>query len=300
LGVLKKVKVFARVLPSQKLRISRILQGAGEIVAMTGDGVNDAPALKGADIGIAVNSGTEVAKESSDMILLDNNFSVIVRAIEEGRRIVDNLKKIISFLLSTSFGEIFIIVAALAFGLPLPILPAQILWINIVEEGAMNFAFAFEPKEGDVMKRRPHLLSSRNVLTPEVKKLIFTVGVITGVSTVIIYFFLLRLGLPIEEVRTMIFAVLALDSIFFSLSFKSLRTPIWKIDIFSNKYLILSMFISITLLFGALALEPLRELLRLVPLSLKGISFLFIVGIFNLLTIEVAKFLLFKSSKGNL
>jgi len=164
----------------------------------------------------------------------------------------------------------------------------------------MNFAFAFEPKEGDVMKRRPHLLSSRNVLTPEVKKLIFTVGVITGVSTVIIYFFLLRLGLPIEEVRTMIFAVLALDSIFFSLSFKSLRTPIWKIDIFSNKYLILSMFISITLLFGALALEPLRELLRLVPLSLKGISFLFIVGIFNLLTIEVAKFLLFKSSKGNL
>jgi Ca2+-transporting ATPase len=300
LGVLKKVKVFARVLPSQKLRISRILQGAGEIVAMTGDGVNDAPALKGADIGIAVNSGTEVAKESSDMILLDNNFSVIVRAIEEGRRIVDNLKKIISFLLSTSFGEIFIIVAALAFGLPLPILPAQILWINIVEEGAMNFAFAFEPKEGDVMKRRPHLLSSRNVLTPEVKKLIFTVGVITGVSTVIIYFFLLRLGLPIEEVRTMIFAVLALDSIFFSLSFKSLRTPIWKIDIFSNKYLILSMFISITLLFGALALEPLRELLRLVPLSLKEISFLFIVGIFNLLTIEVAKFLLFKSSKGNL
>jgi P-type Ca2+ transporter type 2C len=297
LMMLGQVKVFARVLPSQKLRISRVLQGSGEIVAMTGDGVNDAPALKGAHIGIAVESATEIAKDSSDLILIDNSFSVIVRAIEEGRRIMDNIKKIVSYLLATSFGEIFVIAGALAFALPLPILPAQILWINILEEGVMNFAFAFEPKEKGLMKRNPGGLYSQRILTPDIKKLIFTIGLITGLLAILIYFFLLKIGLPIEEIRTIIFAVLALDPIFFALSLKSLKDPIWRINIFSNKYLILSVLLSTTLLVGALSLEPLRELLRLTPLHFGEIMLLLGVGIFNLFLIEISKFFIFRKDR---
>jgi len=294
LEVLGQVKVFARILPSQKLRISKVLQKSGEVVAMTGDGINDAPALRGADIGIAVNSGTEVAKESSDIILLNNSFSVIVSAIEEGRRIMSNLRKIVGFLLSTSFGEVFVIAGALSLSLPLPILPAQILWINIMGEGFMNFAFAFEPKEKDLMKRNPRELSSKHLLSSEIKKMIFVIGLVTGLLAILVYLLFLRLGLPIEEIRTMVFAVLALDPIFFAFSFKNLRLPIWKIDLFSNKFLILSVLLSFILLFGVLSFEPLRNLLRLVPLSLKEIGFLMGVGIFNLFLIEVSKFFIFR------
>jgi len=299
LEVLGQVKVFARILPSQKLRISKVLQKSGEVVAMTGDGINDAPALRGADIGIAVNSGTEVAKESSDIILLNNSFSVIVSAIEEGRRIMSNLRKIVGFLLSTSFGEVFVIAGALSLSLPLPILPAQILWINIMGEGFMNFAFAFEPKEKDLMKRNPRELSSKHLLSSEIKKMIFVIGLVTGLLAILVYLLFLRLGLPIEEIRTMVFAVLALDPIFFAFSFKNLRLPIWKIDLFSNKFLILSVLLSFILLFGVLSFEPLRNLLRLVPLSLKEIGFLMGVGVFNLILIEIAKFFIFRG-KSNL
>lgn len=297
LEALMRVKVFARVLPSQKLRISKVLKKAGEIVAMTGDGINDAPALKGAHIGIAIGSGTEVAKDAADIILLNDSFSIIVSAIEEGRRIMDNLKKIISFLFSTSFGEIFVIAGALLFALPLPVLPAQILWINIVEEGVMNFAFAFEPKEGDVMKRNPKSNSAQNILTSNLKKLIMIVGITTGLFAIFIYVILLRIGYPIEEIRTMIFAILALDPIFFSLSFKSLRAPIWKINIFSNRYLLVAMTISFFLLIVALLFAPLQKLLSLVPLSKGEFGFLLIVGIFNLFLIEIAKYFVFRRKK---
>jgi Ca2+-transporting ATPase len=297
LEALMRVKVFARVLPSQKLRISRVLKKAGEIVAMTGDGINDAPALKGAHIGLAVGSGTEVAKDAADIILLNNSFSIIVSAIEEGRRIMDNLKKIISFLFSTSFEEIFVIAGALLFALPLPVLPAQILWINIVEEGVMNFAFAFEPKEKDIMKRDPKSNSAQNILTATLRKLILTVGITSGLFAIFIYVILLKMGMPIEKIRTMIFAILALDPIFFSLSFKSLRTPVWKINLFSNRYLLVSMTISFLLLISALTFGPLQKLLSVVPLSRGEFGFLFIVGILNLFLIEIAKYFVFRRKK---
>ncbi|MFC1730680.1 cation-translocating P-type ATPase, partial [candidate division KSB1 bacterium] len=162
---INRVPVFARVLPEQKLHIARVLKDHNEIVAMTGDGVNDAPALQSADIGVAVGSGTEVAKAASDIILINNSFSIITSAIKEGRRIIDNLKKIVSYLLSTSFSEIFVIGGALAVGAPLPLLPGQILWANIVEEGFMSFAFAFEKSENGVMTRSPRESLSKRILT---------------------------------------------------------------------------------------------------------------------------------------
>ena len=213
---LRKINVFARMNPNQKLRVSRELKRMGEIIAMTGDGINDAPALRNADVGMAVESGTEVAKESADLVLLDNSFSVIVFAVEEGRRIIDNLKKITAYLLSTSFSEVFVVAGALLFGLPLPVLASQILWINIVEEGFMNFAFVFEPGEKDLMERDPRSQRTRNILTGPLKQMILIVSFVTGVFLLALFWFLNQFNLSIEEIRTIMFVALSIDSIFFA------------------------------------------------------------------------------------
>ncbi len=294
LNALKTTDVFARVLPSQKLRIAKLLKSDGQIVAMTGDGINDAPALRSADIGIALGSGTEVAKEASDMVLINNGFNVIVNSIEEGRRILDNLKKIVAYLLSTSFSEIFVVGGALIIGAPLPLLPAQILWTNILEEGFMNFAFAFEPKEDDLMKRDPRDSSMKSILTPNLKKLIMIIAITTGVILMLLYFFLLYLKLPIEEIRTFMFIALSIDSIFFSFSIKNLHKPIWKIKLFSNKYLLVSLSISVVMLIASLTVPPLQELLSLSPPSMSEFGLIVVLAVMNLTVIELAKYLIFE------
>jgi len=292
---LEKIDVFARVLPHQKMRIIKAWQARGEVVAMTGDGVNDAPALKHADIGIALGSGTEVAKEASDIILLNNGFSIIVYAIEEGRRILDNLRKIIAYLLSTSFSEIVLIGTAVILGFPLPVLPAQILWINIIQEGFMNFAFTFEPKEKDLMKRNPKTKSPKKILTPKLKKMIFIVTLVTSALLTALYFFFINyFSYSIEKIRTIMFVAISVSSIFFAFSFKNLKRPIWKIKIFSNKYLIFAFLASFVLLITSLFVPILQKLLSLVTLSFKEILMLLAFGLINLFVIEVVKYFLFE------
>jgi P-type Ca2+ transporter type 2C len=294
---LQKVNIFSRMLPEQKLRIVRLLRSDGEIVAMTGDGINDAPALRSANIGIAVGSGTEVAQEASDIILLNNSFSIIVSAIEEGRKIIDNLKKILSYLLSTSFAEVFIIVGALIFGVPIPLLPAQILWANIIEEGFMSFAFAFEKKDKNLMKRNPRSSQSKNILTPTIKKFILIIGVVTGVILTGLYFLLLKMGVSIDTARTMMFVAISIDSMFFTFSLKSFDTPLHKINIFSNKFLIVAFIFSLALLIMAISFSPLRTLLSLTTLTTEQFIILGVLGLFNLATIETAKYYLFFKKK---
>ncbi len=294
---LKNVRIFARVLPHQKMRIVRILKDNGEVVAMTGDGINDAPALRRADIGIALGSGTEVAKEASDMILLNNSFTVIVDAIKEGRRILDNLKKIVAYLLSTSFSEIFVVGGAIIMGAPLPLLPAQILWTNIVGEGFMNFAFAFEPQQSDIMKRNPSSIKMKRILTKHLQSLILIIGLVTGIFLIALYFILLLIDLPIEQIRTIMFMVLSSGSIFFSLSLKDLSKPIWKINIFSNKYFIFAILASIGTLLLAIFTPILQKLLSLEPVSLFDLFFVLIAGIFNLMLIEITKHIYFSRKK---
>jgi Ca2+-transporting ATPase len=291
------VDVYARVLPAQKLAILRAWQSKGVVVAMTGDGVNDAPALQHADIGIALGSGTDVAKEASDLVLLNNSFSTIVSAIEEGRRILDNLRKIIAYLLSTAFSEIVIVGVAVIAGMPLPLLPAQILWTNIIEESFMNFAFAFEPKEKDLMKRDPKTQSSKNILTKELKGMVSAIVGVTGVSLIALFVFLYHANYPLDELRTIMFAAVSIDSMFFAFSLKNLKEPIWKINLFSNYYLIFSLVISFLLLAGALFIPILRNLLSLVPLTGNELWFVLGIGLFNLLTIETAKHFFFKKKK---
>lgn len=294
IAALKKVKVFARVLPHQKLRIARILQSQGEVVAMTGDGVNDAPALRSANIGVALGSGTEVAKEASDLILLNNSFSIIVSAIEEGRRAIDNLKKIIAYLLSTSFSEIFVVGAALLAGTPIPLLPAQILWTNIIQEGFMNFAFAFEPVEKGSMKRDPRKAVTSDIFNKDMKKLIGAISIVTGIFLVVLYFVLLNSGMEIEKVRTFVFVALSIGSLFFTFSLKNMHEPIWKINVFSNKYLIFAFFLSLFGLLAAMFFPPLQKLLSVVELSFTtDLPIILVVGIFNLVSIEITKYFVF-------
>lgn len=295
--VLKDAKIFARVLPKQKLRIANILRDRGEVVAMTGDGVNDAPALQSASIGVSVGSGTEVAKEASDLILLNNSFSIIVAAIEEGRRIGDNLKKVVTHLLSTSFHEVFIIAVAVVLGFKLPILPAQILWVNILEEGLLNFGFAFEPGEKGLMKRDPRSERAKNILTKEVRKLILIAGIVTGFFTTAIYLALLWFKVPIEEIRTIMFVMLFVDSIFFAVSLKHLRRPFWEVNLLSNRYLLFALVTSVLLMVVTLSTPALRTLLSLTVLSSAQIYMLVGIGAFNLLTIELSKRFVFRNSK---
>jgi Ca2+-transporting ATPase len=291
---LQETRVIARAIPAHKLRIARLLKQNGEVVAMTGDGINDAPALRAASIGIAVGSGTEVAKEASDLVLLKDSFSVIVAAIEEGRRIMDNLRKIVAYLLSTSFSEIILITGALIGGAPMPLVPAQILWANIVGGDLISFAYAFEKKDPTAMTRDPRSARAKNVLTRELKTLVLVLSLVSGLVVVGLYYYLLALNTPIDEIRTIMFVALSLDAIFFSFSLKSFDTPIWRMNLLSNGYLLSAFGISVVLLLAALDLPMLQHLLSLVPLLPLQKLMLLGVGLINLAIIELMKYFLFE------
>ncbi|MFH1714249.1 MAG: HAD-IC family P-type ATPase, partial [Candidatus Nealsonbacteria bacterium] len=287
-NILTKVKVYARVEPKHKIRIVEAWQKRGEVVAMTGDGINDAPALKRADIGVALGSGTEVAKETSDLILLSDNFSIIVSAIEEGRAILDNIRKVITYLLTGSFSEVILIAGALLAGFPLPILPAQILWINLVEDGLPDISLAFEKKEDDLMDRKPQNQNTP-LLTKEMKIIIFVIGTITNFMVLGLFFWLMNKGYDIAFVRTVIFVALAVDSLIYVFSLKSLRKNLWHINIFSNKFLLAAVSAGFLLLFTAVYFPPFQTLLKTVPLSLTAWMAIIFLGILQLLLIEAVK-----------
>lgn len=181
--VVSKIKIFARLDPRHKIRIVRAWQKRKEVVVMIGDGVNDAPALKQADIGVALGSGTEVAKEASDLVLLNDSFKIIVETIEQGRVILDNLRKSIAYILADSFTTVILVgMSKIIFSWPIPILPVQILWNNFIEDTLPDIAYAFEPKEEGVMKRKPTPLEAP-LLTKEMKVLIFGTGLIDELLT---------------------------------------------------------------------------------------------------------------------
>lgn len=235
----KTVKVFARVEPEQKLRIVDALQARGEVVAMTGDGVNDAPALKQADIGIAMGKGgTEVAKEASDMILSDDNFSSIAHAVKEGRTVFDNLIKFITWTLPTNLGEGLVILVAIVLGLTLPILPVQILWINMSTAIFLGLMLVFEAGEKEIMLRKP-----RNPKDPILSKSMIIQMLVVGfymlISSYGMFEYAIQNGHSVEYARTIAVNIFVFVELFYLFSCKELNTSIFKTNIFNNKFLLL-------------------------------------------------------------
>ncbi len=285
----KHIEIYARAEPQHKMRIIEAWQARGEVVAMTGDGINDAPALKKADIGVALGSGTDVAKEVSDLVLLTDNFNIIVAAVEEGRVIIDNIRKVITYLLSDSFTEVILIGVSLVLGWPLPILAVQILWVNLIEDGPLSLCLAFEPKEKDIMKQKPQGHNTP-LLTKEMKTLIFIIGLITDILLLGLFFWLIKYsGYEIPHIRSIIFAGLTIDSMFYIFSCKSLRRNLWHINPFSNKFLIFAWTFGVIALIAALYLPVLQTLLKTVPLNFFDWQLVLGLGLFNILLIEITK-----------
>ncbi len=279
------------MLPNQKLRLIRILQNKKEIVAMTGDGVNDATALEQASVGLSLADATEVAKESSDIILLENSFDTINAAILEGRKIIINLKKIIIYLLSTAFSEAIVITGAILAGFALPLNPAQILWANIIEEAFVGFGFAFEKSpEKSLEGANPKSLVYSAVVSKGVRESILILAIASGLFLFSILAILhLFTNASDAEIRTIIFTALSLDSIFFAFSLKNLYGPINFKKLFDNKQLIFTICISLGFLCLALFYKPIQTFLDMTTFPTWSIWMLPILAILHLLIIEIVK-----------
>jgi P-type Ca2+ transporter type 2C len=266
--IMDETSVFARVSPGHKQRIVASLQRSGNVVAMTGDGVNDAPALKSAEIGIAMGiTGTDVTKETADMVLTDDNFASIVSAAEEGRVVFQNVRKVVKFLIATNAGEILTILGAMLL-LPagsLIFTPVQILWVNLVTDGLLDITIALEPKEGDVMNQPPRKQSERIITRSMVYNLAF-VAAIMAIGTLWVYTNALGRG-SAEYARTMAFVTIAMFQVFNALNVRSPKRSLFQIGVFSNKYLIGAIIISVTLLYLATLVPFLQIALNTVQLS---------------------------------
>lgn len=291
---IEDIVIFSRISPQQKLRIVEALQKNGEIVAMTGDGVNDAPALKKANIGVVVGSGTEVAKEAGDLILLDGNFSTIVASIEEGRRIFTNIRKVVAYVLSNSFVEIFLIFGATVFRIPVPLTIVQILWIHLICDGPPDIALGYESKEFDLMHQKPEMIRNEKILPSKMKFLIIFISIFVGSLSLIIFnYFFTTLG-DLALGRTMVFATVASVDLIYVFSFKNLKRPIIKTEkFFKNKVLLLSVLYGFILLFTAIYIPQLNQVLGTIPLSFVQWAIVFSIGFFATLVVETVKVLNF-------
>ena len=262
-----RVSVFARVEPLHKLKIVNALKSKGYVVAMTGDGVNDGPALRSADIGIAMGiKGTDVAREASDMVLTDDNFASIVAAVEEGRVIFSNIRRSVFYLLSTNIGELFTWIAAIIAGIPLPLVAVQILWINLVTDGVCTIPLGLEPKHSNVLAEPPRRAKAGIVYSGMLWRIAF-VALMMSIGT----FFVFKWELPrvgLEEARTIAFAMLVAFQWFNALNARSDQQSLFKLGIFSNRLLIGGIGLAILLQAAVIYLPPLQKVFYTVPLDL--------------------------------
>jgi Ca2+-transporting ATPase len=282
------ISIYARVSPRHKLRIVNALQSNGEVVAMLGDGVNDAPALKFADIGVAVGSGTDVAKEVADLVLLDDNFKTVVRAVEQGRVVFGNIRKVFVYLVADDFSELFLFLGSMAMGFPLPLLPAQILWINLVEDGFPDIALTTEQETKGVMDEKPRD-PKEPILNKSLKLWMTAIFFITGLAAFLSFFFFWKLTGDLHKTRTIVFALMCIDSLIFAFSVRSFKRSIFRKDIFSNRYLVGAVAISAVLLVGAVYLPPLQKLLATQSLVPMEWLIIFSISLVEILLIEFFK-----------
>ena len=263
---IKNTRLFARTTPDQKLLIVEALKKNGEIVAMIGDGVNDAPALHRSDIGVVVADASDVAKESADLVLLDSNFSTIIGAVEEGRVMFENIRKVILYLLCDAFGEIIVVLGGIVLGLPLPMTAVQILWINLVSDGFPNLALTVDPKRKDIMYEAPRpakeLLVNRKMVF-----LISFVSLLVGTIALLSFVYVYNSTGDVVLARSVTFITIGLNSLVYVFAVREPKKPFWKNRIFSNKYLIGAVFAGMALQFLPFSSDVSRQFFGLNALT---------------------------------
>lgn len=287
------VQVYARVEPRHKIRVVQAWQRRGAVVAVTGDGVNDAPALKAADIGVALGSGTEVAKEAADMVLLDDNLGTITSAIGEGRAMFDNMRRSVVYLFTGGFTEVVLITGALLMGLPLPLLPAHILWINLVTDALPNIALAFEPAEPDVLSRPPRPRGEA-VFNRQMAVLLLSIGIVTDLVLFGLYLWVLQ-DRSVEEARSFLFAAVGVASLAYVFAIRSFRRSLFRMNPFSNRWLVAAVAFGLVFMALPFVVPGLAVVLETVPLSLSDWALLLMIGVLKLGIIEVVKRFVVKS-----
>ncbi len=284
LPMLSSVRIFARVTPEDKLRIGKLYQSLGEVVAMTGDGVNDAPSLKAVDIGVALGSGSDVAKSVADLVLLDDNFDTIVRAIDEGRRIISNIRKAFVYLMSNSLDAVFLIGGSLVMGLPLPLTAIQIIWVNFFTGSLPALSYAFEENR-DV----GHKQTRGSIFNNEVRVLTLGIGMFTSAMLFIIYWGLLSWGLELDIARTILFLCFATYILAVAFSFKSLHHSILQYNPFDNAYLNMSVLAAAVLVVVSVSVPAVQNLLGLADVPLPWLFVLVVWICFNVCIVEAGK-----------
>lgn len=292
-AVISKVKIFARVTPEDKLRIGKIYQKKGDVVAMTGDGVNDAPALKAMDIGISLGSGSDVAKSAADLVLLNDNFETISLAIDEGHRILSNIRKTVVYLMSNSLDEVFVVGGSLIMGLALPISALQIIWVNLFTGSLPALAFAFDE---NMDRKKYSKKESKSIFNKEVKIIAFGIGILSSVLIFILYNFLLKYAGDIGQVRSIFFTCFASYILVVSFSLRSLNHSLLSFPVFSNMKLNLSILIALAILIITITVPFMREIFELDPLPIQSLPLIFSWLLLNVLLVEGAKFLLRRKS----
>lgn len=288
LEILGRIKIFARVTPEDKLRIGNLYRELGEVVAMTGDGVNDAPALKAMDIGISLGSGSDVAQSASDLVLLDDNFQTISMAIDEGRRILVNIRKTFIYLMSNALDEVFVIGGSLIMNIALPINALQIIWVNLFTGSLPALAFAYDENlDKGLIKNN----SKSELLNKEVKILSFGLGTISSLLLFILYYLILKSGVSIEVARSVFFVCFSVYVLVIAFSFRSLYKPIYKYNPFSNRKLNIAVGIGILILIATMSIPFMRNLFDIAPMPLSWIWLVLLWSLFNLVLVEFAKYL---------
>lgn len=268
--------VYARVMPKHKLMIVRALKKAGYVCAMTGDGVNDAPAIKEADIGIAMGKcGTDVTREAAALILMDDNFSTIVNAVSEGRTIYDNIRKFIRYLLSCNIGEVLTMLLAMLMGLPLPLVPIQVLWVNLATDGLPAIALGLEPAEKDIMDRKPRR-SGETVFSDGLLWVIIFRGIMIGLSTLLVFSSVYYIGGDLIRARTAAFATLVFSQLVHVFECKSEKRSVFEMPLFNNPFLIGAVVISTAMILSVIYIPGLQGIFR--TCALPGRDWYFVAG----------------------
>jgi Ca2+-transporting ATPase len=285
---IKNALVYARVEPRHKLKIVSLLQRNGEVVAMTGDGVNDAPALKKADIGVVMGNGTDVAKEVADLVLLDNSFMTIVEAIKQGRTTFSNIRKVVVYLFTDCFQEMVIIGTSVLAGWPLPILPVQILWIKLIESPLPATSLSFEESKADVLLGKPRGRNEQ-LLTRRLKINIAFYAFVMDVFALSMFYYFWQSSGDITKARTIIFVALGMSTLFNIYNVRTLGESVFRANPFKNKFVLIATVVGFLLFLLAVYSKYMNNVLQITPLGLFDWFVIFLYAFASLLVFEIGK-----------